>query len=308
MGFQCCKLAVFVLAGTVLLNGCSIRRMAANRAADALAQSGTTYASDNDPELVRDALPFSLKLMETMLAETPRHDGLLMTLSAAFTQFAYAFVQQDAERLEEEDLDQARAMQQRTRNLYLRARDYALRGLEVRFAGFTNALQQDAAGAVSTTSREDVSLLYWAAASWAAAISQAKDDPDLVSDLPRVEALLYRALELDESWNNGAIHTLLITYEMSRATGEGDPVARARRHFERAVELSAGKLAGPWVTYAESVCIPLEDRAQFEASLRRALEIDVNAQPESRIENLVMQRRARWLLDRVDTLFLPPLE
>ena len=39
-----------------------------------------------------------------------------------------------------------------------------------------------------------------------------------------------------------------------------------------------------------------------------AVDIDPDAQPESRLANLVMQRRARWLLAHADRWILPPLE
>jgi hypothetical protein len=78
--------------------GCSLERIATNRIADTLAASGTTCASDDDPELIEATLPFSLKLMEIVLAEAPEHRGLLTATSAAFAQYAYAFVHQDAVR------------------------------------------------------------------------------------------------------------------------------------------------------------------------------------------------------------------
>ena len=84
--------------------GCSIRKLAVNRIGDALSEGGSTFASDDDPELIEAALPFSLKLMESLLAQSPRHEGLLRALTSGFTQYAYAFVQQDAERLEDRDL------------------------------------------------------------------------------------------------------------------------------------------------------------------------------------------------------------
>jgi predicted anti-sigma-YlaC factor YlaD len=37
--------------------------------------------------------------------------------------------------------------------------------------------------------------------------------------------------------------------------------------------------------------------------LERALRIDPDARPEWRLANLVVQRRARWLLARIDLLF-----
>src|SRR5262245_31911097 len=93
---------VLPLAG--LMAGCSIKQLAVNKLGDALAGGGTTFASDNDPELVRAAVPFSLKLIESLLAESPRHRGLLLAACSGFTQFSYAFVNQDADEMEETDL------------------------------------------------------------------------------------------------------------------------------------------------------------------------------------------------------------
>src|SRR5258708_2227122 len=119
---------VLCLAGS----GCSIRRYALNQAANALAQSGATFAADDDPELVKAAAPFSLKLMESLLAENPRHAGLLEAAASGFTQYAYAFVQEDADETEPHDLAAAEAMRTRAKRLYLRAHGYGLRGLDVK--------------------------------------------------------------------------------------------------------------------------------------------------------------------------------
>ena len=294
------------LAGIALaaLAGCtSVNRMAVNRLGDALAGGGTVFASDSDPELIRDAAPFSLKLMESLLAENPQHAGLLAAAAGGFTQYAYAFVQQDADELESTDLAAATARRIRARGLYLRGRDYGLRGLEVAHPGFAAALRADPKAAVAACRAEDARLLYWTAASWAAAIAATKDDTQLIADLPAVEALIERALAVDESWDAGAIHTFLITYEMSRAGAH--PEERARRHFERAMTLSDGRQAAPSVAYAEAVCIQQQDRAEFERLLRLALAINPDERPEWRLVNLIMQSRARWLLGRIDELFLP---
>jgi predicted anti-sigma-YlaC factor YlaD len=278
--------------------------MAVNKVGDALASGGTTFASDDDPELVKAAVPFSLKLMESLLAESPRHESLLLATASGFTQYGYAFVQEDADELEATDFAAAEQMRARARRLYLRARNYGLRGLEVRHKGFEQALRSAPKRAVSTATPKDVPLLYWTAASWAAAISLSKDNPDLIAEQPCVEAMIDRALTLDESYANGAIHAFLITYEMSRPNGEGDAAARSRQHFERAVALSDGKQAGPMVSFAEAVCVQKQDVKEFEALLHRALAINPDAKPEWRLANLVTQRRAKWLLTRTDDLFL----
>lgn len=300
----CCFATLCLLALPVLSSGCSVRRYAINKLSDALAESGTTFASDDDPELIRGALPFSLKLIESLLAESPRHQGLLLAACSGFTQYSYAFVQQDADEVEPRDLTAAKRLQARARRLYLRARDYGLRGLEVKHRDFAVLLGNQPKQAVSRAAVADVPLLYWTAAAWGSAISLSKDDPELIADLPIVEALIDRALQLDEDYDHGAIHGFLVTYEASRPGGKGDPAERSRKHFRRALELSGGQLASPWVALAEAVSIGKQDRKEFESLLNQALEIDVNARPEWRLSNLVMQRRARWLLSRVDELFV----
>jgi predicted anti-sigma-YlaC factor YlaD len=296
--------AALALTMAASLTGCSVKRMAVNRLGDALAGGGNTFASDDDPELIKQAVPFSLKLMESLLAESPEHRGLLLATSSGFTQYGYAFVQQDADEIEAEDFAQAEAMRDRARRLYLRARNYGLRGLEATHSGFTNALQSNPKQAVAKMKRKDVPQLYWTAAAWGAAISLSKDDPATVAEIPQMEALIDRALELDESWGDGAIHGFLINYEMSRQGVSGSAVDRARKHFNRAIELTHGQQAGPLVTYAEAVCIEQQDAKQFEALLNRALAINPDEHPGTRLVNLIMQRRARWLLSRESDLFL----
>jgi predicted anti-sigma-YlaC factor YlaD len=296
----------FALAALLCLSapGCVVRKMAINMVGDALASTGTTFASDNDPELVKQALPFSLKLMESLLAETPKHRGLLFATSSAFTQYAYAFVKEDADEMEPVDFKASLDMKARAKRLFLRARDYGLRGLDSRIRGIGKALARDPVKALKAARRKDVPLMYWTAASWGSALSLSKDDMMLVADQPIVEALIDRCLELDESYDRGSIHSFLITYETVRQGAAGDPNERARKHFDRAMELSGGFQAGPLVSLAESVSVAKQDRKEFQSLLDRALAINVDARPEYRLVNLVMQRRARWLLSRIDELIL----
>jgi predicted anti-sigma-YlaC factor YlaD len=288
----------------VLASGCSIKKIAINRLGDALSGSGTTFASDDDPELVKAAVPFSLKLIESLLAESPRHRGLLLAACSGFTQYSFAFVHQEADEMEDSDLAAADRLRARARRLYLRARGYGLRGLEVKQANFEQALRKNPKAAVRAAKVTDVPFLYWTAAAWGSAISISKDDPSLVSDQVIVEALIDRALVLDEDFDHGAIHAFLIAYEMARQGVPGDAAPRARKHFDRAMELSKAKLASPLVSLAESVSLQHQDRAQFQALLNRALDINPDATPEWRLQNLIAQRRARWLLGRLDELFL----
>jgi predicted anti-sigma-YlaC factor YlaD len=297
-------LPCFIIAITLFCDGCSIQKIAVNRLGDALAQGGATFSSDNDPETVKAAVPFSLKLMESILAETPHHSGLLLALSSGFTQYAFAFVAQEADETEEYDLARAMELRSRALRLYLRGRDYGLRALDLRYPGLAEMINSEPEKAAERIGNKDVACVYWTAVSWAGAISLAKGDADMIADLPKVEALIDRALALDEAFNHGAIHSFLITYDMNRMSGSGDPEEKARKHFARAVELNQGQQAGAYVALAESLSLPKQDRVEFEHSLEQALSVDSDVKPEWRLANIVMQRRARWLLKRMDKLFV----
>ena len=158
--------AIALLVGITSI-GCAVKRIAVNKLGNAIASGGTIYASDNDPELVQSAVPFSLKLMESLLEESPKHRGLLLAACKGFTEYSYAFVQEDADEIEGTNLAEATRLRARARRLDLRARDYGLRGLEARHLGFGTALRQNPRAAVQRiTSTKEVPLLYWTAASW----------------------------------------------------------------------------------------------------------------------------------------------
>lgn len=297
------KRSLIVAALTLILGGCSVRQLAVNNIGDAIAQGSAAFAMDDDPELIRAAAPFSLKLIESLLAESPEHQRLLLAASRGFTQYAYAFLQQEAEEAEARDLALALQLEDRARRLYRRARDYGLRGLALRRPDFVRQLRADPRGAVATVPASDVPLLYWTGAAWGALIGLSKDQPDLLGELPVVEALMDRALELDESFDRGALHTFMIGYESMRQGKAGDPTVRARKHFMRAMELTGGADVAPLVALAEAVCVPQQRRAEFEALLKQALLIDIDRATENRLANVLAQRRARWLLSRSEHLF-----
>ncbi len=298
------QLALLLALALPVASGCSIKRFALTKVADALAGSGgDVYASDEDPELVRDATPFALKSIESLLAQLPEHSGLLLSACSGFTQYSYAFVATDADLVEASDYRESVRLRERALRLYLRARNYGLRGLELEHPGITERLMLEPEAAVADLTEPEIDLIYWTGAAWGSAISLGKDRPDLVADVPAVVALMKRGLELDEGHGDGAIHEVMVTLE-SLPAYMGGSLERAQQHYERAIELSGGQRASAYVTLAESVAVANQDARSFERLLEQALDVDVDAVPAVRLQNIIVQRRARWLLGRTDELFL----
>jgi hypothetical protein len=285
--------------------GCSPKQIGFNRMADALTATATSFSRDDDVELVRSAAPSTLKLIEMVLDGQPRHAGLLSVACSGFTQYAYGFVQVDAEFAADTNPALAADLRGRASRMYARARGYCLRAIELRHANFAAALAKDPAAAVASLSAEDVAPLFWLGVTLGAGVSLADNPLPKLKDLVAARAILARALALNESWERGAIHEALIAFE-GLPPLLGGSVDRARRHFERAVELSGGQSAFAYVTMASSVALAARDRGAFEKHLKSALAIDVNRDPTLRLANLIAQKRARYLLTKTSRLFADP--
>jgi predicted anti-sigma-YlaC factor YlaD len=287
--------------------GCSLKTYAINMVGDALASGDSVYETDDDIELVGDALPFGLKLTESLLAQSPNHRGLLLTASRGFVLYAYAYVHYEAELAAESDLDRARALRARARRLYLRALGYGFRGLERSYRGLERALLTDPRGAVAIVRAgkraENVAFLYWTAAALGLAIAVSPDDAAQLARLPEVEALVDRALELDERWDDGALHEFKVIFAGAKPAISRD-VDAITRHYERALALSKGRSAGLFLAYAEAVALPAQDKPAFGVLVEKALAVDPDLQPRERLATLIAQRRARWLQGRIDDLIL----
>ncbi len=303
---RCRRIGTLGLACLVALaaSGCSmVKKKAISSMADTLTEGTSGFATDDDPQLVKDALPFGLKTLEGLLSTLPTHRGLLRSLASGYTSYAAAFIVPEIRPLEDVDLDRSRAERTRARRMFLRARDYGLRALEVNYRGFRRQLLDDPKKAVTRTAKADVPDLYWTAAAWGMAISNGKDQMDLIGDVPIVEVLIRRAYELDEGWDDGSIHEFLISFE-SRGAEMGGSLERARTHFDRAMELSRGRRIAPLVSFAENVCVQTQNRKEFDALLDRALAFDTDKYLETRLVNVLAHRHARQLKAAANDLFL----
>lgn len=298
-----CKLGLF-LSCFLCLQGCSIKQVAISKLGDTLAEGGSVYASDDDIELVGDALPFSLKTVEGLLAEVPEHKGLLLTAASGFTQYSYVYVDLKAMELEPMNPDRSLELRLRAKKLYLRGRAYALRAVELTDKSFVDGLRQNPKKTLSVFSKENVPELYWFSLSWAAAIAADKSDMDMVADLNLIEPIMRRCLELDERFEQGALHEFMISYQGGRSPLQGGGPDLAREHYARAIELSGNTRIGSRVSLAESVSVGEQNRDEFELLLKQALDFNVDSYLPHRLANLVAQKRARLLMARSNHLFL----
>ncbi|MDD3352620.1 TRAP transporter TatT component family protein [Zoogloea sp.] len=280
------------------LAACSPQQMMMRGVADQLAAQAQN--AEDDLDLAREASAFYLKLSESVLRGQPEHTGLATAVAGGFTQYAYAFVAFEADRIETTDARAAQRLRERAARLYLRARNHALNALEKTRPGFRQALESTAPGDWPRLEAHQVALAYWAAAAWGGAISLSKDKPDLVADLPVALRLARLAFEQDPSFGQGELMGLMATFEAARPNGN---LRQAAAWFDEAIRLSGGLSAGTYLAKAESIAQPAGDKSGFLALLDKALAIEDAPGSPRALVNEVMRRRALWLKESADDLF-----
>lgn len=297
-------LALLVLAAT---GGCSVQKFAMKKVADALTASsgGRVFTGDNDPDLVGDALPFAIKMYESLLEAIPNHPGLQLKTGSVYIMYANAFLYTPATMLTESRYKDQEFLFKRAKNLYLRGRDILLKGLDKRHKGFLAALDKKQYDqAFKTMKKEDVPLLYWAGAGWLGAFAIDPFDMDLGISMPKAAALMDKVKQLDEGFGNGAIHEFYTLYYGSLPDYMGGDAAKARYHFQKALEISAGKSTSAYLALATTVCVKEQNVEEFKTLLGKALEVNPDLDLDNRLLHTLNQRRAHWLLEHIDDFFL----
>lgn len=298
---------LMLAAYLVLFSFCSIKKMAMKQVADTLTAPGSSsvFTGDNDPELVGDALPFTIKMYESLMASLPRHAGLRLQTGSLYIMYANAYLQTPAEMLTDEEMEEEEFLLKRAKNLYLRGRDFILEALENKHPGFLKKLNDKKFGpALSPMKTEDVPFLYWGAAGWLGAFALDPFDMKLGMTVPRAAAMMDRVYQLEPGFGEGSIHDFYVLYYGSMPDYMGGDFNKARDHYKKAVDASGGKATSPHLSLATTVSVKEQNLKEFKTLLKKVLEIDPDADPENRLLNTINRRKAQWLLEHTGDFFL----
>ncbi len=298
------KLLLFSFLVFFLFSGCS--KIIIGKMSDALSGTGggSVFTRDNDPELMRDALPLALKMYEALLDKNPEHIQLHRATASSFCAYSYGFIHFPADTLPLEDIDQKKQMHRRAKKMYLRARGYGLDGLEIKYPGFKKGLASNCDSLLALTEKEDTDILYWTGLSWMGAFTVHKFDMKLALSVPRAIKVMKRVAELDPDYGDGAIDEFLITFYGAMPQSMGGDKEKAKYHFDRAVKLTEGKSAGPYTAYATAVAIEAQDRDLFEALMKKAKKIKPEYVRDELLYRTIQHERAVWYLKHVDDFFI----
>jgi len=298
------RVLLFVLICSILTTGCSVQSWALKKVSNSLASGDpTVYTSDDDPVLIGDALPFTIKLYETLLSKDSLNDQLLLATGKLFCLYSQGYILFPSDTLND-TLEQKKIAAKRAKKLFLRGRDYILRGLDVRHSGFLSRLNSSSPdSALGMTTIKDTDYLYWSAMAWMGAIAADRGDLGLGMTMKKALSLVNKVQSLDSSYGSGALNEFFCVYYSSAPKSLGGDTSTARAHIIKAIELSDNSRSSVFVTAANFAAHKSKNRDEFSTMLERAMLVDLNLHKENRLINTIYQHRAKWMIEHSERYF-----
>ena len=278
---------ITLLLGLLAISGCaSFINSASSKFANNLSSA---ILNQDDPETVEAGMPSYLLLVDSLIEDDPKNEDMLLAGSKLYGAYAAAFVKEP----------------ERAKRLSRKARDYGERALcahDAKLCGVLELPFEKFVAAIGKLQVRDVPLLYVSAAAWAGWIQANSSDWNAIATLPKVKAMMMRVVELDETYSHGEGHLYLGVFATLLPPALGGKPEEGRVHFERAIELSAGRDLMAKVEYARRYARITYNRPLHDRLLQEVLDADAVA-PGLTLSNVLAKRQASELLKSADSYF-----
>lgn len=285
------KIAIFLALLCLSLAGCfSGRQMITNSAVSLFQELALSVNRQSDLVLVRQGIPSYLLLIDGMVQANPSNQDLLLAGAQAYASYASLLGENDS----------SRAAQ-----LIQRAKIQALKALELtplfkESVDKSIDLFQDK---IAKTEKTQVPLLFSVGSIWGTWIAQGPEPVEAMADLPKVEALMDRVLQLDPGYYYGGPHLFKAIILSARPVQYGGDLQKAEFHFKKAIDFSQGHFLMTKVYYAQYYAKQRLDRDLFIKILNQVLATPVDIEPDLTLINTLAQEKAKTLLTQVDEFF-----
>jgi hypothetical protein len=266
------------------------KKLTVGSAATLLEEVAKSSYKQSDLRVIREGMPAYLMLMDGMVEALPDNPELLIAAAQGYSSFASVFI-------EDQDKEYAGL-------LFAKAKHYALRSLEAR--GFSNPAEKpldDFKNHLKTLGKRDLPYLFWGASCWASWISLNLNSMEAMAQLPRVEWMMQRVLEIDEQFYYGGAHLFMGIWFASRPKMAGGDLKKAQDHFLKAIQFGHEKFLMAHVYYANYYGRQARDKNLFISNLETVLKTPVDISPDLTLLNAVAKKKAKELFTRIEEYF-----
>lgn len=279
------KFIVFCILplGLVLLaQGCGVK-------SNMMTSLSRSILNNNDLAMVESGAPAYLIMVDSLIDQEPDSPDMLSSGVQLYTAYSDVFVTD----------------RERKRKLADKAMDYALKAVCFAQSNACDLKQKcfkQFSAIVNAMEKDDLPYLFTLGNAWASWIMAHKDDFNALADIARIEAIMNRVIELDETYKDGAAYLYLGTLATFLPPALGGKAEQGRQYFEKAISLSGGKNLMTKVVYAKLYAKMMFDRQLHDRLLNEVMETDPNIDGYTLI-NTYARQQAGKLLDEADDYF-----
>jgi len=283
----------FIIVFTFLsfFYSCSLEKFIIRQTGTLLDYGTIALYEETDLILAEQALASNIKLLEGMIKGDPENRHLLMLTSQAISGYALGFVEDESP--------------ERAKPLYLRARNYAARVLAQNDFNLSeeNILLDEYNQKVKMIEDDDLDALFWAAFCWAGWINLSLDNPQAFIDLPKVEALMKRVLDIDSTYYHGAGLLFFGSVWGTKPRMMGGDPEKAKQYFDKNLKVTNGNFLLSYVYYAKYYAAKTLDEDLFKNYLNKVKEIPDDVLPGEQLLNAIAKKKADFLLSKTEDIF-----
>ena len=247
-----------------------------------------SFMQQRDVVLAEQGSPTFLLLLDGLINHSPDNKALLLAGAKAYSAYNTAFV--------------GNRYPERNKILAEKAKSYALRALSLhnkKYAKVKNERYEEFVTCVPSFKEKDVAYLFYAATCWAGWISANSSSWDALADLPKVQALIERVIELDEGFYYGTPDAFMGVLLTLRPPSLGGKPEEAREYFEKAIEFGQGKFLPTYVMFAKQYAKLVYNETLFFELLNKVLESPVDTAEDLILVNTLAQKQAREMIEDV---------
>ncbi len=237
-----------------------------------------------DLDLVCEGAPAYLLMIDSMLASDPDDTALLRIGSQSYAAYTSALAECDAPA-------------KRIQAIADKARLYGTTLISHLLPDATTARQDELDRELARAGKADIPSLFWGTLAWLSWIQQQQGSPAAMADLVVVEKIMTRLLQLDETFQFGAIHLFFGALHATRPALIGGNPERSRQHFERALEISRHQFLLIQTTYAETYARNTLNKQLHDRLLKEVLDFPLKSAPQFALSNVISRKKAARLLE-----------
>jgi len=242
-----------------------------------------TILESNDPETIKKGVPAYLILISSMVKGDPDNPDLLEAGAQLYGAYASSFTDS----------------QESKKALAETAFSYASHAMCVRNAKFCDVKSIsyfEYETLLLEVDKADANHLFIFASSWAGLIEATSSDWNSIAELPKVKASIQRVIDIDETVSNGNAHLYMAVLETLLPPSLGGKPDLAKKHFDRAIELSNNTNLMAKVLYAEKYARLLFERELHDELLNQVMAADIGPKDQTLINTLAKQKAKELLL------------